>query len=305
MAAPRLKHRLEFAAFRAAIAGGRRISEARAVAIGEAAGRTAYRLGIRRDIVDQNLRVAFPDADEEWISHTGAAASAWLGRETMMTLRLSWTSPEEVIERTRPVNVDKPIADFHAGRGLIVVAGHLGNWEIGAATMAVRGYPVVAIAKRAANPLFYQKILAARARLGVGVIDFMRATRPTLQALREGKAVAFAADQHAGSAGIWVPFFGRLASTFRGPALMALRTGAPMYLAHSLRMPDGVYELRFDAMHVRDTGDLEADVEWLTRSWVARLEAAVRAYPGQYLWHHRRWRQPPPGIEEPQGVAEV
>jgi lauroyl/myristoyl acyltransferase len=305
MAPLRLKHRIEFAAFRAAIAGGRRLDEARAVRVGEALGRTAYRLGIRRTIVDENLRIAFPEADDDWIRATGQAASAWLGRETMMMLRLSWASPEDIIARTRPVNAEAAIDDFNAGRGLVVVAGHLGNWEIGAATMAVRGYPIVAIAKRAANPLFYQKILAARARLGVDVIDFMRAARPTLQALRAGKAVAFAADQHAGRAGIWVPFFGRLASTFRGPALMALRSGAPMYLSLPLRVADGSYELHFEAIDTTPTGDLEADVARVTRAWVARLEAAVRRHPGQYLWHHRRWRTPPADVQEQERAPAV
>jgi lauroyl/myristoyl acyltransferase len=302
---PRVKHHIEFAAFRAASAAGGLLSERAAVRVGEAAGRTAHRLGVRGRIVEQNLRVAFPTADDDWIHRTARDSWAWLGRESVMMLRLSSASREEVIARTRTVGVEGAVAAMEAGRGVVVVAGHLGNWEIGAATMAVRGYPVVAIAKSAANPLFYQKILAARARLGVGVIDFQHATRPTLQALRTGKAVAFAADQHAGRAGIWVPFFGRLASTFRGPATMALRTGAPMYLSVPVRATDGLYELRLEPIDATQTGDMDADVARVTRAWVSRLEAAVREYPDQYLWHHRRWREPPPGITEQVHVGEV
>jgi KDO2-lipid IV(A) lauroyltransferase len=159
--------------------------------------------------------------------------------------------------------------------------------------MAARGNGVDVIAKRTANPLFYDAVLTARERLGVGVIDFQRATRQALQSLRAGRSVAFAADQHAGRSGLWVPFFGRLASTYRGPALMALRTGAAMFLSIPLRLADGSYEITLEPIEVERTDDMEADVLRLTRAYTARLEAAVRANPEQYVWQHRRWRQPP------------
>jgi Kdo2-lipid IVA lauroyltransferase/acyltransferase len=301
----RLKHRVEYAAFRAGLAGGRLLSEGQAAAAGAALGRTGYRLGLKKRVVEGNLRTAFPDADEAWISHTAQAAYSHLGRETMMTLRLSWMSRDQILERTRIVGEAAVRSSYDDGRGIILVAGHLGNWEIGAAGMAARGYPITAIAKRAANPLFYSRILAARERLGVGVIDFQDATRPTLRALREGQLVAFAADQHAGRAGLWVPFFGKLASTYRGPALMALRTGAPMYLSVPLRQPDGSYEVSMERVEATPTGDMDADVLRVTHEYSRRLEQAVRRNPEQYLWHHRRWRTPPAAVEEQQADRAV
>jgi Kdo2-lipid IVA lauroyltransferase/acyltransferase len=294
----RLKHRVEYAAFSAGLAGGRLLNDAQAASVGAALGRTGYRIGIKKRVVEDNLRTAFPDADDAWVTSTAEAAYSHLGRETMMTLRLSWMSREEVLERTGVIGEDAVRAYHEAGRGMVLVAGHLGNWEIGAAAMAARGYPITAIAKRAANPLFYSRILAARARLGVGVIDFQDATRPTLRALRSGQLVAFAADQHAGRAGLWVPFFGRLASTYRGPATMALRTGAPIFLCVPLRQPDGRYVVRMEQVEAEPTGDMEADVLRVTTEYSRRLEEAVRRNPEQYLWHHRRWRTPPAGVEE-------
>jgi Kdo2-lipid IVA lauroyltransferase/acyltransferase len=301
----RLKHRAEYVAFRAGLAGGRLLSDRQAAAVGAALGRTGYRLGIKKRVVEGNLRTAFPTADEDWIVRTAEAAYSHLGRETMMMLRLSWTSREELLERTRIVGEEAVRASYEEGRGVVLVAGHLGNWEVGAAGMAARGFPITAIAKRAANPLFYERILAARERLGVGVIDFADATRPTLRALRSGQLVAFAADQHAGRAGLWVPFFGKLASTYRGPATMALRTGAPMYLSVPLRQPDGTYEVSMELVDTAGTGDMEADVLRVTREYSSRLEQAVREHPEQYLWHHRRWRTPPAGVEEQRADQSV
>jgi Kdo2-lipid IVA lauroyltransferase/acyltransferase len=286
----RLKHRAEYAAFRLGIAAGRLLSDSWAARVGEALGRTGYRLGIKRQVVERNLRTAFPDRDDAWIRATALASYAHLGRETMMMLRLSWTTREQLVARTHAPDEAVGRSAYLEGRGVIVVSGHIGNWEIGAAIMAVRGYPVAAIAKRASNPLFYRRIQAARRRLGVSVIDFEGATRPTLQALRDGSIVAFAADQHAGPAGVVVPFFGRPAATYRGPAVLALRTGAPMLVSVPLRLDDGTYELRLEPVDTTPSGDMEADVLRVTAAYTARLEQWVREYPEQYLWHHRRWR---------------
>lgn len=286
----RFSHRLEYAAFRAALAAIAPLADERAAAVAARLARLGYPLGFKRDVVDRNLRLAFPDASASRLAELARASFDHLGRETMMMLRLSSMAPEALVASTRVRN-EGLIADALAeGRGVVVVAGHLGNWEIGAAMMAARGYPVTVIAKRAANPLFYRRILDARERLGLQVIDFQVATRQTLQALRSGRIVAFAADQHAGRAGVRVPYFGREASTYRGPALMSLRTGAPLLLSLPLRAADGTYEQDFERIEFQPRGDLESDVVALTAAFTARLEAAVRAHPEQYLWHHRRWR---------------
>jgi Kdo2-lipid IVA lauroyltransferase/acyltransferase len=286
----KFSHRVEYAAFRGVLAAGSMLNDDAAAAVGAALGRLGYRLGIKRAVVERNLRIAFPDASAARISDLARSSFAHLGRETMMMLRLSTMSKESLIARTRVAGEAQFRAAVDAGAGIVAVAGHLGNWEIGAALMAARGYPVTVIAKRAANPLFYGSILDARERLGIEIIDFQGATRPTIRALRDGRIVAFAADQHAGRAGVQVPYFGRPASTYRGPALMALRTGAPVFLSSTLRLSDGTYELALEPIAVSSTGDFDADVLRLTAEFALRLESAVRRHPEQYLWHHRRWR---------------
>lgn len=304
----RPKHRVEYAALRAALAGGMLLGDRAAARLGAALGRAGYPLGIKRKVVERNLRIAFPDADEETIERIARASYEHLGRETMMMLRLSSMSRERLLELASLAD-EVPLIEARArGTGLILVAGHLGNWEVGAAVVAALGYPMDVIAKRAANPLFYRRVLAARERLGVRVIDFQVAPRHALRSLRAGRCVAFAADQHAGRAGLPVPFFGRPASTYRGPALMALRTGAPMYLCLPLRRPDGTYRVEVERIDTTPGGDMEADVLRITTSYTARLEAAVRVHPEQYVWHHRRWRLPAPAADagrEPEAPPAV
>ena len=300
--APGLRHRLEYLLLTALTAAGRRLSDDAAARIGEVIGRLGYRpLGIRCRVVEDNLRLAFPDRDEAWIRETARATYAHFGREFMAMLRLAGSSREEVLARTEVEGIDALRRALDAGRGVVLVTGHLGNWEIGGASLAARGIPLDAVAQRQANPLFDQAINAARERLGMGLIERSRAPRLALRALRAGRVVAFVADQDARRAGFFVPFFGRPASTHRGPAVLALRAGAPLFFASVYRGPDGRYYGRTEEVLVERDGPADEVAYRLTAAFTARLEAAIQRAPEQYFWFHRRWKtrppeEPPPGL---------
>lgn len=294
---PSIQHRVEYTLFAAAVAVGRVLGDAAASRLGAAVGRLGYwPLGIRRKLVEAQLAAAFPDRNLAWIRSTARAAYEHLGRETMAMLRLAGESPERIIARTEIHGLEAMRAAVEAGRGAVLVTGHLGNWEIGGAALAARGLPLDVVAQRQANPLFDRAIVRARERLGMRVIERSQATRQAPRSLRAGRVVAFVADQDAKAAGEFVPFFGRLASTHRGPAILAMRTGAPLFLATCVRRGSGYrIDVRLIGEASREGGD-EA-VHALTAEFTAGLEAAIRAAPDQYLWHHRRWKTRPP--EEP------
>ncbi len=259
-------------------------------------GRFAYRpLGIRAAVVDEQLRRAFPERDAAWLHRTAAAAYGHVAREGLALLRASRLSRDEVLALT---DVDDGIEAMRqaveAGTGAIVVAGHFGNWEIGGAAVAARGIPLDVVARRQSNPLFDRLINAARERLGMRVIERWEATRKSLRTLREGRVLALVADQDARAAGVFVPFMGRPASTFRGPAVLAQRSGAPVFIGTARRLPDGRYDVRLRKIPRPPFDDPEAEVVALTAAHVAALEAAVRGAPEQYFWHHRRWKTAPP-----------
>lgn len=292
---PAVGHRLEYALVLLARVIDRVLGSRLAGALGAAIGRLAYRpLGIRADVVEDQLRLAFPERDAAWVRHTAAAAYAHLGREAMSMLRLSRLEPADIRAATR---VDRGFeqlrAAVEAGTGAIMVTGHFGNWEIGGAALAARGIPLDVVARRQANPLTDGLINAARERLGMRIIQRGAATRGSLRSLRAGRVVALVADQDARDAGIFIPFMGRLASTFRGPALLALRSRAPVFIGTAARMPDGRYRVRIRRIPFPDLADPAEAVRELTAAHVAALEDEVRARPEQYLWHHRRWKTRP------------
>jgi KDO2-lipid IV(A) lauroyltransferase len=182
------------------------------------------------------------------------------------------------------------------GKGLLVVTGHLGNWELGGAYVAARGLPIDVVARHMNNPLFDRYLTRTRQRIGMTVVHDEQAVRRVPRSLRSGRAVAFLVDQGAlGLASTWVPFFGRYAKTPRGPAVFALRLNTPVVFGVALRRPSGKYQLTFEPIEVTDTGDREADVDRIVADYTAVLERWVRRAPEQYLWHHRRWKHQRPG----------
>jgi Kdo2-lipid IVA lauroyltransferase/acyltransferase len=257
-------------------------------------------LGIRRDVVLANLRRAFPDAPEAWIRRTARGAYRHLGRETAATMRLGKLSRAEVIEHSEMLGWDDFRATVDEGRGVILTTGHFGNWEMGAAAIAGRGVPLSAIAQRQSNLLVDARLNANRRRLGVATIERGEASRLVPQALRAGRAVGLVSDQDAGRAGVWVPFFGVPSSTARGPALFALRHGAPVFTIAAFRLPGELrYRVVLERVPVQRTGTLGDDILRLTAELSLRLENAVRLAPEQYFWFHKRWKTPPPKEPSP------
>lgn len=289
-------HRAEFALVRALEETVSALPERAADAVGRSLGRAVYRLGVRREVVESNLRLAFPDRDDQWISNTAFAAYEHLGREVAAMMRLSRLDAHAVIERTVQTGWDQLDEARSLGRGVLLVTGHYGNWEIAAATIASRGMPIAAIVRRQANRLVDERLRQLRRNLGVDTIYQGEAPTRVPRILRANGIVGIVGDQDARRSGVFVPFFGRPASTHRGPALFALRLGAPVFSCVARRMPgnDVRYEVAGERVEFTPTGKLDADVHALTAEFASRLERQVRIAPEQYFWFHKRWKTAAP-----------
>jgi KDO2-lipid IV(A) lauroyltransferase len=269
----------------------------RAGRIGARIGALGYRpLGIRRGVVERQIAAAFPGLDVANVKRIAHAAYEHLGRTSIEAALLARLGRDAVLDLFEGVDEWRLVEEgLSHGRGLILVTGHLGNWELGGAYIAARGIPVDAIARRMSNPLFDRYLTETRSRIGMVVVHDADAVRRTPRSLRENRAVAFLSDQGVmGLASTFVPFFGRPAKTPRGPAVFALRLGVPVVFGTAVRQPSGKYRLVFESIPVEDTGDRDRDVDAIVARYTATLERWVRRYPEQYFWHHRRWRRQPP-----------
>jgi Kdo2-lipid IVA lauroyltransferase/acyltransferase len=290
-------HRAEYAALRAASGALRGIGVAGASAFGARVGQLGFApFRIRRGVAEEQIAKAFPELDAVAVSAIARESYRNLGRTAMETMLLSSRSRQDVLDLfTEVEGWDVVEAQLARGNGLIFASGHVGNWELGGAYLAARGLPISAVARHMANPLVDRYLTRTRERLGLKVIHDEQAVRKVPRAIREGGAVAFLVDQAAvGLASTWVPFFGRLAKTPRGPAVFALRLNAPIVFAGVSRLGSGRFRFSFEHVDVPRTGVLDDDVDAIVGAYTNVLERFVKKVPGQYLWQHRRWKHLPP-----------
>jgi KDO2-lipid IV(A) lauroyltransferase len=178
---------------------------------------------------------------------------------------------------------------------VLLVTGHLGNWEMTGYMMGASGHRTYAVARVLDNPYLERFLLRFRQATGQTLIakkdDFGR-----LQAvLAGGGKVGVLADQDAGPRGVFVEFFGRPASAHKGLALLALEYDAAILVAATVRVAEPMrYELVCeDVIRPQDyTGRPDA-VKAITQRYHAALERLIRRHPEQYFWLHRRWKTPP------------
>lgn len=250
----------------------------------------------RRGVTLANLRHAFPEmraaerrrlARQSW-QHLGLTFIEWCALLVRPIDRFLEQVSLEGVE-----HLDAAMAEH--GRALMLTA-HLGNWELLAAARRLTPYELAVVVR----PLdaFGLNALAERLRLkaGVELIDKRQALRPVLTALAGGRLVAILLDQNASRReGVFVPFFGRLASTSRAMAVLARRTGAPVLPIFTRREADGRHRVIIHPpLPPLPMNAGEAAVVDLTARCTAAIEAAIREAPEQWLWIHARWRTRPP-----------
>jgi len=294
---PRLSHRIQYAAGRGVLSALGAVSFSSARKVGRWLGGLGHApLGIRRNVVQRQIAAAFPEASPRDVQALVREAYNHFGEVLVETALLPKLGRQGILDLFRETEGFEAIEAAHAaGKGIILITGHFGNWELAGAYVAARGIPIEVIVRRMNNPLFDSYISRTRAGAGMIVVHDRDAVKRTPRAFKAGHAVAFVADQGVlGLASTFVPFFGRPAKTPRGPAVFAMRFRLPTFFVAAVREPDGKYRCVVTPVEIPDTGDREKDVDRVVASYTSILESWVRKYPGQYFWHHRRWKRQPP-----------
>lgn len=291
---PTLRHRLEYGAYRALRGILTLLPESVARALGSALGWFAGSVvGIRRGVVMENLEIAFPGMPPGEARRLARRSWMHLGREAVATFRLAAETPDSIRDRiVEWEGWDEFEARVAEGHGAIAVSGHFGNWEMAGAAVAAMGIPVDAVATRQRNPLFDHDLVETRGRLGMNIVVRDEAPRRILRGLRAGRVAGIVGDQNVAVGGILVDFMDRPATTARGAAVFALRTGAPLFAGHVVAVPGSRwrYRLAVREVTIESSGDFDEDVRRLTQAHSDLLEQAVREHPEQYFWPHKRWK---------------
>ena len=260
------------------------------LALGESFGAAAHALlGTPRRLAREHVGIAFPELDAEARARMVRETFRHAGRsfaELALLAKLS-RRPDFVTIEGREA-LDAALAE---GRGAIVVTGHVGNWELLAATVASEGYATTVVGRRVNDLRFNSLIVGFRRRAGLEVLsrDDRRFVAAVRESLGRGRIVALLIDQDTRGAGVFVPFFGRPARTPPGPAVLALRAQAPVLTVFIRRRPDGGHTIAFERIPVPARG--RDTVVALTARLTAAIETAIRRAPAEWVWWHRRWRR--------------
>lgn len=187
---------------------------------------------------------------------------------------------------------------LHRGKGVLILTGHLGPWELSSFAHALYGYSCFFLARPIQNQRVDALINQYRCLSGCGVIDKNDSARAVLRILRAGGAIGILADQNTSlEEGVFVPFFGIPASSTAGLARIALRTDAAVVPGYAF-WDDAAqkYTLRFEpAVDLARSGDEAEDVRANTAKFMKVIEDFIRAHPDQCIWVHKRWKTRPPG----------
>jgi KDO2-lipid IV(A) lauroyltransferase len=290
-------HALETLLVRGLCAGITTLSWKRALVAGAALGDGLRQIGLRREVARGNLEMALPErgpAEREAILR---AHYRELGRVAAEYARLGSLARRplgEIVAETR--GLEHLLAARDLGRGVILMSGHYGNFELLGAFLGQIN-PVDIVVRPLKNAGVEALIDRERARAGVGRIPAGMGVRRIYEALRANHWVPMLADQDARRAGVFVPFMGRLASTPVGPARIALATGAPVIMGFVTRRADGRLELDIEPPLAIPDPDHPDAAQRLTAAHTARLEYWVRQRPEMWFWLHRRWKTLPPGSD--------
>lgn len=249
-----------------------------------------------RERACRNIAWAFPDWTPDRVHRVCRGSFehfVQLAIEVCHTPRVisrdSWT------RRTTTAGLGPTLDLLNARKPVILLTGHLGNWEVLGYLLAVIGYEVDAVARPIDNPLINDWLLGIRENKGMRIITKWDATERMLEVLNRGGALGFIADQNAGDKGLFVPFFGRLASSYKSIGLLAIREEVPIVCGYAHRVGPGFhYELGVaDVIQPGDWQDRHDPLYYVTARYARAIETMVRMRPKQYLWMHRRWKSRP------------
>ena len=259
-------------------------------------GFLAHRVRLRRTIVRDNLRQAFPAMTVEQRRET--AREMW---EHLLLMVVEIAHANRVIHKTtwrrylRIHGMEQFVRTLWLNRPKVILSGHYGNFELAAFLFGVFGFRIYSVARELDNPLLDTFVTDFRESRGQRILPKKGSAPDVALVLEENGAIGLLGDQAAGPKGCLVDFFGRPASVHKAIGVFALSATAPVIVCSATRR-GGLfdYDLRLEgvadpAAEGPETGDLKALSQWYT----SLLEDVIRRQPGQYWWVHRRWRVKP------------
>jgi KDO2-lipid IV(A) lauroyltransferase len=246
----------------------------------------------------RNLEIAFPEKTETEREGILRGLYRMLGCQMAEFCKMEGYSVEEASKFIRYDGLERYLAARDKGKGVLVLTGHLGAWELSSFYHSLRGYPMSLLIRRLDNPRVDAFVNGIRCLHGNHVIHKDDFARGLLTAMHRGETVGILMDTNmTPPQGVFVPFFGVPACTASGMARVAMKSGAAVLPGFLLwEAAEQQYVLHFgEELELVRSGHTEQDIVDNTALFTATIEWYIRRYPEQWLWVHRRWKTRPAG----------
>jgi KDO2-lipid IV(A) lauroyltransferase len=254
-------------------------------------------LKLRREVIDENLAIAFGGLDP--VARRRLVWRMWRHLFLMVAEIAHAPRKIHITNWRRYITIRDRLAVkalLDDGRSKVFVAGHFGNFELCGFVLGQWGYPMFNVARPLDNPFLHDFVNRFRGMTGHSMLSKHGSSAEIDRVLERGGLVGVLGDQAAGAKGCWVDFFGRPASTHKAVAVFALSNNAPLLVGYARRLGRPLcYEIGVEAIaDPRDMPPELTDVNNLTQWHASALERLIRRDPDQYWWVHRRWKGQPP-----------
>ena len=252
----------------------------------------------RRAQVARNLaRAADGPRDDAAERRAVHATFQCYGRYWHELFRLATHDPAPLLDGFVCHGRDRLDAAVDGGRGAVIALPHLGNWDLSGAWLARQGYAITVVTESVEPPELFAWFVATRTRLGMRVVALgPSAASEVLHDLHEGRVVALVCDRDITGDGIPVDFFGEATTLPGGPALLALRSGAPLLPAAAyFDSDDGHRAEILGPLPTSREARMRDDVSRVTQLLADRFETLIRAAPEQWLMMQPNWPSDHPG----------
>jgi Kdo2-lipid IVA lauroyltransferase/acyltransferase len=254
-----------------------------------------YGIDVRhRRIVRRNLKFVYPEWSTERVKRKSKRVFQNLGITILEICQMSCFSRDDIINKVKIRGEEHLLNAMHNDKGAILISAHLGNWEIGLLYLVLHfNLPIVSVVRRLRNNLVNRWIHRLRTRFGNRIIDKDDALPEMVRVLRQGKILGIMIDQGTKSSlGVKITFFGKYITATPAAALLAMRCKSPVIPIFCNRNDDGMLSINIEPpLILKKTDDLRTDLKTNTQIMTDAIEKAIRRYPEQWFWVHKRWRK--------------
>lgn len=266
------------------------------LAIGRTLGRIAFHLDKRhRKTALENMKLAYKGSvSEDRLTSIARAVFENLAMTGLEFMRLPWLTKQRLNGYVEFEGIENLERALEQKKGVILFTAHFGNWELMAAAYGLSGHPIDIVVRELDSPVAEAFTAWVRTASGNRLVEKNRSMRRLIKTLSNNGIAGILLDQNVARVeGVFVDFFGTLACTNKGTAMLAQMSGAAMLPTFIVRQGMRHTIVIGERVELADTGDKHADATLNTARCTRIIEEQVRAHPEQWFWVHRRWKTRP------------